>query len=132
VFDLSLWKYSYELTTRELELTKKKKNALDNLFTSNKISQSTYDGLQLELVENIDDLESHLKSLKDKMTIRFQELENQISTLELFLASLEIHHAAGDLADEMYEQQNNAILLGIEATRAEIDEIKSSLEKTKV
>jgi len=126
---LSLWEYSFELVTRELDLTKKKKEALDNLFASNKISQSTHDYLEKELKEAISELEDYLKTLMDKMTARAQELEKQVGTLELFLASLEIHHAAGDVDDETYEKQNKAILLGLEATKQELSDIKNSLSK---
>jgi hypothetical protein len=130
VLDLSLWKYSFELVTRELDLARKKKQALDSLFASDKISQSTYDYLEGELAEAITDLENHLKTLTDKMNVRTQDLESQMNTLEVFLASLEIHHAAGDVDDETYERQNNAILLGLEATRQELNDIKSSLSRT--
>jgi len=123
---MSLWKYSFELSTKELEVTKKKKQALDNLYASDKISQSTYEYLDKELTKAISELEGHLETLKNRMTSRTQELERQVSTLELFLASLEIHHAAGDLDDETYEKQNNAILLGLEATRKELTEIEMS------
>jgi hypothetical protein len=127
---LSLWKYSFELVTKELEVTRKKKQALDNLYAADKISQSTYEYLETELSKAVAELEGHLKTLTDKMTSRAQELENQISTLELFLASLEIHHVAGDLNDETYDKQNHAILLGLEATRQELDDIKISSQKT--
>jgi len=123
---MSLWKYSFGLTSKELEVTKKKKQALDNLRESDKISQSTYDYLNTDLAKAISELEGHLKSLKDRMDSRTQELERQVSTLELFLASLEIHHVAGDVDDETYEKQNDAIILGLEATKQELDEIGAS------
>lgn len=126
---MSLWKYSFDLVTKELEIAKKKKQALDNLYASNKISQSTYDYLDSELSKAITELEDHLNALKEKMTARAQELEKQISTLELFLASLEIHHAAGDVDDETYEKQSNAILLGLEATKQELSDIVASSSK---
>ena len=126
VLDLSLWKYSFELVTRELSLAKKKKQALDNLFSADKISQDTYNYLETELKGAIADLEGHLKSLRDRMMMRTQELEKQVNTLELFLASLEIHHAAGDVNDETYGKQGNAIILGLEATKQELDSIRNA------
>jgi hypothetical protein len=123
---MSLWRYSFELAAQELEVTKKKKQALDSLYASDKISQSTYNCLNTELTNAISEMEGHLKTLKDHVTSRTQELERQVSTLELFLASLEFHHAAGDVNDETYEKQNNAILIGLEATRQELDEIETS------
>ena len=128
VLNLSLWKYSFELISKELEVTKKKKQALENLFAEGKISQSTYEYLKSEIAKAISELESNLSRLKEKMATRAQELESQLSSLELLLASLEIHHAAGDISDEIYEKENKAILLGLEATKRELNDIKSSLQ----
>jgi len=128
VLNLSLWKYSFELISKELEVTKKKKQALENLFAEGKISQSTYEYLKSEIAKAISELESNLSRLKDKMATRAQELESQLSSLELLLASLEIHHAAGDISDEIYEKENKAILLGLEATKRELNDIRSSLQ----
>lgn len=125
---MSLWKYSFGLASKELEVTKKKKQALDGLNASNKISQQTYDALNTDITKAISELEGHLKSLKDRMDSRTQELERQMSTLELFLASLEIHHAAGDVDDATYERQNDAIILGLEATKQEMSEIEMSMK----
>jgi molecular chaperone GrpE (heat shock protein) len=127
---MNLWKYSFELITRELDLTNKKEQALEELFASSKISKSTYDYLEAELKEAIADMETHLQSLKNKMNARAQELEKQIYTLELFLADLEIHHAAEEISDEAYENENKAILLGLETTKHELSEIKNSLTVT--
>jgi len=128
VLNLSLWKYSFDLINKELEVTRKKKQALDNLFAERKISQSTYDYLKSELDKAISELEGNLKKLKERMMTRAQELESQLSSLELLLASLEIHHAAGDVSDETYEKENRAILLGLEATKQELNDIRNSLQ----
>jgi hypothetical protein len=130
VLNLSQWKYSFELVNRELDLTEKKKKALDNLYGSKKISQSTYDYLENELTKALNEFDDHLNTLREKMSERSQELEKQASTLEMFLASLEIHYAAGDVEEETYQAQNNAIILGLEATKQELDDIKSSSLET--
>jgi len=127
VCDLISWRYSFELVCRELELTRKKKEALNNLLAISRISQSTYEYLEKELTEAVLDLEAHQKSLADKMTVRADSLERQIKSLELFLANLEVHHAAGEIDEETYDRQNQAITLGLEATRKELGDIKSSL-----
>ena len=127
---MSLWKYSFELVTRELELANKKKQALTELFETKRISPSTHQYLKAELDQAMKDLQTHLKSLTDKMNARSQELDRQVRTLELFLASTELHHAAGDLRDESYEAQTKAIQLGLEITKQELEEIKTSLSRT--
>ncbi len=127
MFDLSLWKHSFELVNKELELTRKKKQALDSLLETGKISQSTYEYLSRELAEAISDLEEHRRSIVEKMDARAKNLEKQVEALELFLANLEVLHAAGDIEEEVYRRQSEALKLGIEATKQELNDIKNSL-----
>ena len=120
------------MINKELEVTRRKKKALDDIFAEKKISQSTYDYLKSELDKAISDLENNLSKLREKMATRAQELESQLSSLELLLASLEIHHAAGDVDDETYEKENKAILLGLEATKRELNDIRNALQGSMV
>ncbi|MFQ6095065.1 MAG: CdvA-like protein [Candidatus Bathyarchaeia archaeon] len=106
---------------------KKKKQALDGLLATGKISQSIYEILERDLTEAFSDLESYHKSLIGKIKARAGDLERQVSTLELFLANLEIHHAAGEIDEESYNRQSQAITLGLGATKEELNEIRDLL-----
>lgn len=123
------WKYTFDLVCRELDLTKKKKQVLNDLFATARISQSTHEYIAGELAEVTSELESRQKSLVDKMNARADTLEKQMRSLELFLANLEIHHATGELDEDTYSCQNGAITLGLEATKKELDDIRSSIMK---
>jgi len=126
---LSSWKYSFELVLRELDLAKKRKKALDDLYNAGRISQSTYEHIERELTEVMIDLEAHMGTLAEKMNARIKDLENQMRALEVFLANLEIHYAAGEIDEETYNSQSKAITLGLEATKQELENIKVSLSK---
>lgn len=121
------WKYSFEIARKELEMVKKKKQALDGLLNEGKISQSTYGYLNREVTDALTAIEADQKVLTEKMTGRATELEKQVKSLEMFLANLEIHHATGEIDDESYEHQNGAISLGLEATKQELSDIKEAL-----
>jgi len=121
------WKYSFEVSVKELEMVKKKKQALDSLFDIGKISASTYEHLNKEINNAITAIEADQKALTEKMTLRANELENQIKSLEMFLANLEIHYAAGELDEEAYSHQSDAITLGLETTKHELKDIKEAL-----
>jgi len=127
VFVLSLWKNPFEMVRRELELVNRKKRILHELLATATISQPTYETLDGELTDGLSYLESYRKLLIEKMKARASHVETQISTLELFLANLEIHHAAAETEDESYSQQNDAITLGLEAAKNELVEIGSLL-----
>lgn len=121
---------SFEIVNQELDLTKRKKQALDDLLASERISQPTYEHLEKGLMETIVDLETQQKSLADKMTGWADELEEQIQLLELLLANLEIHHATGEIDDDAYDKQNRAIVLGLDATKQDLVDMRNILSKT--
>jgi len=126
---LSSWKNTFEVVHSELELAKRKKQALDELLAKNRMSQPTYEHLVGSLNENIDDFESHLKLLMQKMTERADELENQAELLKLFLVSLEMRNIAKELKQETYDKNKQAFELGLKATEDELAEIKGAITK---
>ena len=121
------WEYSLEGLDKELELTNKKKEALDNLFNAGRISQVTYENLNTELTGTITEIENRRKALAHKMTSKINELQQQITMLESFLASSEIRHAAGEVDDESYARESNVLTLGLEATKQELKEFEEAV-----
>lgn len=121
------WKYSFEKVSKELELVKKKKQALENLFSGGKISQSTYDNLNAGLTNAIAEVEARQKTLAGKMTAKIQELEGQVKTLEMFLANTEIEYAAGEIDEELHERETSALAIGLEAARQQLNVIKEAV-----
>lgn len=118
------WEYSFEKISKDLELAKKKKQALDDLFGTGKISQFTYDSFNKGLTDTIAEIETHRKALAEKMTSKITELEQQVNTLEMFLANAEILYAAGEIDDELHTRESNAFTQGLEATKQELEVIK--------
>jgi len=121
------WKYSFEKVSRELELAKKKKQALDDLFNTGKISQPTYDDMNKGLSEAIAEIEARQKVIAEKMAAKITELEHQIQTLERFLANTEIEYAAGEIDEELHERESNALTLGLETAKQQLDVIKEAM-----
>ena len=118
------WKHSFKEISNDLELTKKKKEALDNLLNEGKISQSTYESLNKELTDAIIDIEARQKALAEKVTSKISDLEQQITVLEIFLANSEIEYAAGEIDEELHQRESNAFALGLEVTKQELDAVK--------
>jgi len=127
VLVLVLWKYLFKLVSKDLEALKRKKQALEDLLSSNRISRQTYDCLSKEISDAIINTEKYLDSLVSKMKSRVDDLERQISALEIFLANSEMMYAAGEIDYETYERESKALAAGIESMRKEISEIKSIL-----
>lgn len=119
------WKYSFEKIGKDLELARKKKQALDDLFNAGRISQSTYDSINRELTEAITEIEARQKVLAEKMTSKIAELEEQVNSLEIFLASSEIQFAAGEIDEELHARESSAFTLGLEAIKKELNNVKA-------
>ena len=122
--NLISWKYTFKRLNEEYEIAKKKQQALDNLFTSGRISQSTRDSFNGEIDSAIAAIEKQQKQLIESMQGKTQELENQIKTLEMLLANYEIQHVAGEIDEEIYQREITLFTSGLETTKAELNTIK--------
>ena len=123
------WKHSFERLSEEYDMTRKKKQALDNLLDSGKISQSTYDSFNNKIDEAIAEIEKQQKELLDKMNSKAVELEQHIKTLEVLLANFEIKHVTEEIDDEVYQREVSLLSTGLEAARQEMDAAKEAINQ---
>ncbi len=121
------WKDSFEKINNELDLARKKKDALEVLSSDGRISQLTYDSLNDALTVEIDQIENRRKELAEKMTSKLNELARQVNALETFLANVEMSYAAGEITEELHGQEVSALSLGLEATKNELNFIKDAI-----
>ena len=120
------WKYTFKRLNEEYEIANKKKQALDKLFENGKISQSIRDSFTNDINAAIVQIEKQQKELIESMQAKTQELENQIKTLETLLANYEIQHVAGEIDEQIYQQEINLLTTGLDTTRNELNVIKQS------
>jgi len=105
---------------KELDIARKKKQALDELSASKKISKLNYEDWDKKLKKELTDLEAEVKSLNEKITAKNRELEEQKILLESFFIVFELGHAVGDIDNEIYEKQNKSILSSLDAIKQEL------------
>jgi hypothetical protein len=129
VLKLISWKHSFESLNEEYEMTKKKKEALDNLLNGGKISQSTFDLFNKKIDEAITEIEGQQKVLIEKMNSKVGELEQYIKTLEVLLANFEIKHVTGEIDEEVYQREASLLSTGLEITRQELDTAKDAVNQ---
>jgi hypothetical protein len=123
------WKHSFEELNEEYEMTKKKKQALDNLLNTGRISQSTHELFSMEIAEAVTDIERRQKALLQKMNSKMVELEEQIKTLEILLTNFEVQHVIGEVDEETYQREINVLSMGLETSRLELDSIKEAADQ---
>ena len=123
------WKHSFRRLNEEFEIAKKKKQALDNLLSIGKISQSTYDAFSKEIQEAMEEIEKQQQALQEKMNAKMEELDSQIRTLEMLLANSEIQHVTGEVDDEVYRRQADLLSMGLENSRKELEDVREAAEQ---
>ena len=121
---LVTWKGFFEKINAELDMTNRKKQALESLHNAGRISEFAYECLNKELTDEIRQVEARRKALAEKMTSKLNELEEQRMALEMFLANTEMAHVAGEIDDEIHAKESSALDLGLEATKQELDWIR--------
>jgi chemotaxis protein histidine kinase CheA len=129
VLELISWKHSFKRLNEESEMAKKKKQALDTLLDTGRISQSTYDSFSKEMDEAIAEIERQRSALLEKMSSKMKELEGQIKTLEMLFANYEIQHVAGEVEEEIYQREIGLLSTGLEAARHELDAVNEAVNQ---
>ena len=127
--NLISWKYTFKRLNEEYEIAKKKKQALDNLFETGKISQATRDSFTGDINAAIAEIEKQRKELAEKMQGKTQELEGQIKTLETLLANYEIQHVVGEIDEEIYGREINLLSNTLRNNKKRIRRNKTSKTK---
>ncbi|MEM3597167.1 MAG: CdvA-like protein [Candidatus Bathyarchaeia archaeon] len=123
------WRHSFRRLNEEYEISKKKRQALDNLLGTGKISRQTYDLFNGEISQAIAEIEKQQKALLEKMNLKMSELEGQIKTLEMLLANFEIQHVTGEVDEETYQREIGVLSIGLETARNELNMIKEAINQ---
>jgi hypothetical protein len=129
VHKLISWKHSFRRLNEEYEVARKKRQALDNLLSAGRISQSTHGIFNKEIDDAISEIEKQQKALLEKMAAKVVELEGQVKTLEILLANFEIRHVTGEIGDEAYQRESDLFASGLDAAKHELDEVKEAADQ---
>ncbi len=132
MYKLISWKHSFRRLSEEFEVARKKKQALDNLLNTGRISQSTHDMFKKEIEDGIADIEKQQKALLEKMAAKVFELEGQIKTLEILVANFEIRHVTEEIDDETYQRDSNLLSVGLENAKQELNQVKEAADQLAV
>lgn len=123
------WKPFFERLSEEYEMAKKKKQALDNLLNTGRISQSTYELFNKEIDEATAEIERQQKALLEKMDSKMGELEERVKTLEMLLANFEVQHVTGEVDEEVYQSEVGPLSMGLETARHELDTVREAVNQ---
>jgi hypothetical protein len=129
VINLISWKHSFNRLNEEFEMAKKKKQALDNLYETGRISQTTHDAFNDDISAVIEEIEKQQYGLLERMKNTTQELDDQIKILESLLTNYEIQHAVGEIEEDTYQREIHLLGTGLETARRELEKINDAICK---
>ena len=107
-------------------MAKRKRQALDNLLNTGRISQSTYESFNKEIDAAVAEIERQHRALQGKINLKTEELEKQIKTLEMLLANFEIQHVTGEIEEEVYQREIDVLSTGLEVARQQLNTVKEA------
>lgn len=123
------WKHTFKRLSEEYEMARKKKQALDNLLTTGRISQSTHELFNKEIDDAIAEIEKQQRALLERMNLKMKEIESRIKTLEMLLANVEVQHVTGEIDNETYQREISLLPMGLEIARQELENIRDVINK---
>lgn len=113
----------------EYSVVLRKRQALNGLLSSGRISQSTFDTFDREMEAAIAEIEKQRKLLLEKISVKTMELEERIKVLEKLLANLEIQHVGGEIAEEIYQRDLSLLNVGLENAKKELELTKEVINE---
>lgn len=107
----------------------RKKQALNSLLSSGRISQSTFDMFDREMESAIAEIEKQRKLLLEKISVKTKELEERVKVLEKLLANLEIQYVGGEIEEEIYQRDLALLNVGLENAKKELELTKEVINE---
>lgn len=123
------WKYSFKQLNEEYDLANRKKQALDKLYETGKISQATRDSFDNEIKSAIIEIEKKQKELLVNMQVKTTELLDKIATLEKLLANFEVQYVVGEIEDGAYQQEIALMSASLDSAKNELGSIKQAMDQ---
>ena len=122
------WKVAAETLQKDLIVTQKRFQALEELYRTDKIAQSSYETLHKKYQTILTQLEQISKITIGHLKTYVIQLEDRIHHLEKFLASIEIQHITGELDEDAYQLAANSLKLNLNRLLKEKIDVEENLK----
>jgi len=123
------WKVNAEKFQRGLTHTEKRIDALDQLYSSGRISEQTYENMKNSYESMVGQRNNAQENLLSQLKNRSTELVNESNVLEEFLANIEVQHLTGELDEEAYSLAIGSLKLAYNRMIAEKNDIDSAIDE---
>jgi hypothetical protein len=125
--ELFAWEVDFEDVVKQLNVSSKRLNALNELVKQGKVSSTTYEFLRKDFEQAVKSAEARKTEILSRLTAKLSELKDQTQLLEKCLTSTEVRFVAGELTEERYKNVSNALKLGLEESLSELESVQEAI-----
>ncbi len=122
-----LWVKDFEKLVESIKMSNKRMQVIAELAKSKRISQVTFEYLRKSYESEARSLEERRKSLLEKLKMYFDEIDQQIKSLEGRVVSVEMRYAIGEINEESYKRQVEALEVALQGMIEELESVKGSI-----
>jgi len=121
------WAVEAEEITKELDLLRRRDNALNELSISGDVEETMYKQLKGQFRQARDDLLKSSEATADKLAETSQKLDEQIKLIQAIMANNKMHYSSGELGEEAYNLANESIQNGLRHFSSEKKNIEDKI-----
>ncbi len=123
------WKAKALDLAKQLEITKKRIKALEELYARGEITRDTYDEFRKKLEKALDKLREQCKEVKQELRNRIYELEDQILEIDRAITAVKMTFFTGEISEKSFKRSIDILRKGKERALEEKSDVKKVLEK---
>jgi len=121
----------FEKVVESINASNKRLHTLIELAKSGRISQSTFEYLKKSYESEARSIEERRKSLLEGLEKYFNEIDQQIKSIEKRIVSIEERYAVGEIDEESYGKQVEALQVVFQEIVRESESVKKSIDTLK-
>ena len=107
------WAIEAEELTRELDLLRRRDQALNELTVSGDVNEAMYKQLKEQFRQARDDLLKRSDGAIQKLAERAQMLDEKVKVIQSLMANNKMHYTSGEIAEDGYNLANESIQNGL-------------------
>jgi hypothetical protein len=107
------WAIEAEELVKELDLLRRRDNALNELSISGDVEDTMYKQLKEQFRQARDDLLKRSEAAVEKLAETSQKLDEQIKVIQAIMANNKMHYTSGELGEEAYNLANESVQNGL-------------------
>ncbi len=121
------WAVEADELTRELDLLRRRDNALNELSVSGDVEETMYKQLKEQFRQARGDLLKRSEAAVEKLAETSQKLDEQMKIIQTIMANNKMHYTSGELGEEAYNLANETIQNGLRHFSSEKKNIEDKI-----